>query len=197
MLLACPFDDRAVGVELNDHQPFGEIEKQVDHPGSDAAGAANHNVSAAMNGAQTLHGNPVHPGQKRSAEGDEKTGQGDAGQHEQHRGDDIDRVAAVGCHVAVAGRRHCRNHEIDGVEPSPSKNRVEVPGANQKHSQGGDSEPNEDRVEPRRMIPPAAQQRPQSTSDFRSRQRHRLGTRAALERGNLTVDDEFGFSREH
>jgi hypothetical protein len=141
MLLSCPFDDCAIGVELDDDELFPERNEQVDNPGADATGAADHNVPTAAHRTQPLQGDPVHPRQKGSAESDKKARQSNAGQHQQHRGNDFEWLAAVGGHVAVSGRRHCRHNKVDGVEPGPSKDSVKIPRPDEEHDQGDPSEP--------------------------------------------------------
>jgi len=76
-----------------------------------------------------------------------------------------------------------------GCEPGPTKYFVEIPGARQEHCQSRDRQPGEDRIEPRRMVAPPAQQRPQPASDFQPWLNCRPNGRGLLESGNLTVDD--------
>ena len=151
VLFACPLDDRRIGRAL---------EQQVDDTGPDAAGSANDDVSAAVHRTETLHRDPLHPRQQRGAECDEETGQRDAGEHQQHRGGDVGGVAPVRRQIAISGRRHGRDHEVDGVEPSPSDSGMEIPSSEHEHGQGCHGEPGENRVESRRMVPVPAQQRP-------------------------------------
>ncbi len=189
MLFAGPFDDRTIGVELDDYQPLSESEEKVDDPGADAAGTANHDVSAAVHRAQALHGDPMHPRQKRSAEGDKETGQRDAGQHQQHRDNDFDRLAPVGDQVAISSRRHCRDNEVDGVEPIASEDSVKIPRPGEEHDQGDPGEPDKDRVQAGRTMWSAAQQQPHPASVFRLRPSHRSKRCGTLQCGNFTIHD--------
>jgi hypothetical protein len=166
-LLARLFDDGRIRRNLDDDQVLAESKDQIDHLAADATGTANDDVPATMHRAQALHPDPMYPRQQRGAEGDEEAGNDGARQHQQHRVDDIERVAPVGCQIPVAGRGHGRDDEVDGVEPTTFEDGAEVPGADQKYDERCQREADEDRIEPRRLTATAVQQRAQPSAKRR------------------------------
>jgi hypothetical protein len=153
-------------------------------------------MSAAMDRTQALHRDPLHPGQQRGAEGNEKAGKGDAGQHQQDSGDDFNRIVPVGGHIPISGSRHRRDHEIGGVQPPVPKDRVEIPGSDQEHDERPQCEPGEDRIEAWRLIPAAVQQRTQIPADRGTRPPERETGGSAFQLGNIAIDNEISLRRQ-